>query len=141
LPYVVLGGLVVLLVLAVGTWVFDVPFRGSASTLALLSLLFIAGTLGQGLLISVIARNQMLATQMATLSSMLPSMLLSGFVFPIENMPAPLRAITHVIPARYLVDGLRGVLLRGNGLDVLWPDALALALFALVTIVLSTLRF
>lgn len=141
LPYVVLGALVVLLVLAAGTWVFDVPFRGSAATLALLALLFIVGMLGQGLLISVVARNQMLATQMATMSSMLPAMLLSGFVFPIENMPAPLQAITRLVPARYLVEGLRGVLLRGNGLDVLWPDALALGLFALVTIVLSTLRF
>lgn len=141
LPYVVLGALVVLLVLAAGTWVFDVPFRGSAATLALLALLFIVGMLGQGLLISVVARNQMLATQMATMSSMLPAMLLSGFVFPIENMPAPLQAITRFVPARYLVEGLRGVLLRGNGLDVLWPDALALGLFALVTIVLSTLRF
>ena len=141
LPYLVLGTLVVLLVLTVGTWVFDVPFRGSAVALAVLSFLFIAGMLGQGLLISVVARNQMVATQMATMSSMLPSMLLSGFVFPIENMPTVLQWITTVIPARYYVEGLRGVLLRGNDLSVLWPQALALAAFTLVMIAASTARF
>lgn len=141
LPYLVLGTLAVLLVLTVGMWVFDVPFRGSAPTLALLSFLFILGMLGQGLLISVITRNQMVATQAATMSSMLPSMLLSGFVFPIESMPAPLQAISRVIPARYYVSGLRGVLLRGNGLAELLPDVAALALFALLMLVLSTLRF
>jgi ABC-2 type transport system permease protein len=141
LPYVVLGALTVLMVLAVGNWVFDVPFRGSAGTLALLSILFMIGMLGQGLLLSVIARNQMLATQMAAMSSMLPSMLLSGFVFPIENMPLPLQYVSHVIPARYFVEGLRGVLLRGNGIAELWPQAVALAVFAVLMIALSTLRF
>lgn len=141
LPYLVLGTLVVLLVLAVGAWVFDVPFRGSPFALSVLSFLFLAGMLGQGLLISVVARNQMVATQMATMSSMLPSMLLSGFVFPIENMPQVLQWVTVVVPARYFVEGLRGVLLRGNDLSVLWPQALALAGFAFVALALSTARF
>ena len=140
-PYLVLGALAVLLVLAVGLWVFDVPFRGSAATLCLLSFLFLAGMLGQGLLISVVTRNQMVATQAATLSSMLPAILLSGFVFPIENMPVPLQVITRVIPSRYYIEGLRGVLLRGNGMEVLWPQALALAIFAFVMLAASTLRF
>lgn len=141
LPYLVLGTLAVLLVLAVGMWVFDVPFRGSAAALAVLSVLFITGMLGQGLLISVITRNQMVATQAAAMSSMLPSMLLSGFVFPIENMPTALQYITHVVPARYFVEGLRGVLLRGNGLEELWPQAAALAVFATLMIAISTARF
>lgn len=141
LPYLVLGSLAVLLVLAVGMWVFDVPFRGSAAALALLSFLFLAGMLGQGLFISVITRNQMVATQAAAMSSMLPSMLLSGFVFPIENMPTVLQWITTVIPARYYVEGLRGVLLRGNGIAELWPQMFALAAFALVMVVVSTARF
>ncbi len=141
LPYLVIGALAVLLVIAVGMWVFEVPFRGSPIALAVLSLLFLAGMLGQGLFISVITRNQMVATQAAALSSMLPSMLLSGFVFPIENMPLPLQYVTIVIPARYFVEGLRGVLLRGNGLEVLWPQALALLGFALVAMAASTARF
>lgn len=141
LPYLVLGALAVLLVLAVGGWVFDVPFRGSPVALAVLSLLFLAGMLGQGLLISVITRNQMVATQAATMSSMLPSLLLSGFVFPIENMPWVLQNLSRVVPARYFVAGLRGVLLRGNGLGELWPEAALLFLFAAIMVALATARF
>jgi ABC-2 type transport system permease protein len=141
LPYLVLGGLAVLLVTAVGGYVFDVPFRGSAPTLVLLSLLFLIGMLGQGLLISVATQNQMVATQVATMSSMLPSMLLSGFVFPLENMPMPLQLLSRVVPARYYVAGLRGVLLRGNGLAELWPEALLLAAFGVVMLSLAIARF
>ncbi|HEY6878999.1 MAG TPA: ABC transporter permease [Polyangiales bacterium] len=141
LPYLVLGMLAVLLVIAVGTWVFEVPFRGSPWALALLSLLFLIGMLGQGLLISVVTRNQMVATQVATMSSMLPSMLLSGFVFPIENMPTALRWISRVVPARYYVAGLRGVLLRGNGLGELWVEAVLLLAFGALMLALSTARF
>ncbi|MET0285932.1 MAG: ABC transporter permease [Polyangiales bacterium] len=141
LPYLLLGLLAVLLVIAAGGWVFDVPFRGSAPTLCLLSLLFLIGMLGLGLLISVVARNQMVATQLATMSSMLPSLLLSGFVFPIDNMPTALQWLSRAVPARYYVSGLRGVLLRGNGLGELWPEALMLGAFGLVMLALSTARF
>lgn len=141
LPYLVLGTLAVLLVTAVGGYVFDVPFRGSAPTLALLSLLFLIGMLGQGLLISVLTQNQMVATQVATMSSMLPSMLLSGFVFPIENMPQALQWLSRIVPARYYVTGLRGVLLRGNGIAELWSEALLLALFGILTLTVATARF
>jgi ABC-2 type transport system permease protein len=141
LPYLVLGALAVLLVIAVGGVTFDVPFRGSALTLIALSLLFLVGMLGQGLVISVLTKNQMVATQVATMSSMLPSMLLSGFVFPIENMPAPLQWLSRLVPARYYVAGLRGVLLRGNGLAELWPEALLLALFSAAMLTIATARF
>ncbi len=141
LPYLALGGIAVLLVLAVGAWVFEVPFRGSAATLAVLSFLFVTGMLGQGLLISVVARNQMVATQAATMSSMLPSLLLSGFIFPIENMPTVLQWASNAVPARYFMEGLRGVLLRGNTMRELWVEAVALTIFALVMIALSTARF
>jgi ABC-2 type transport system permease protein len=141
LPYLVLGMLAVLLVLAVGGFVFDVPFRGSAPTLFLFSLLFLLGMLGQGLLISVLTQNQMVATQVATMSSMLPSMLLSGFIFPIDNMPWPLKAVSSLVPARYFVAALRGVLLRGNGLSELWFEALALSAFGLLMLSLAIARF
>lgn len=141
LPYILLGTLAVLLVLAVGAWVFEIPFRGSASALALLSLLFLAGMLAQGLLVSVTSRTQMLATQLAAMSSLLPGVLLSGFVFPIENMPKLLQWFTLLIPARYYIEGLRGVLLRGNGLQELWPEALALGVFTILMIALGTASF
>lgn len=141
LPYLALGSVAVLLVLTAGAWVFDVPFRGDLGVLTVASLLFLVGMLGQGLLVSNVAKNQMVATQMATMTSMLPSMLLSGFMFPIENMPAPLRAISNVVPARYFIHALRGVLLRGNGWEEVGTDLVALAIFAFVVLGLGIARF
>lgn len=141
LPYLVLGMLGVLLVLVVGSFVFEVPVRGSVAALAVVSVLFVAGMLGQGLLISVVTRDQMVATQGATMSSMLPAMLLSGFVFPVENMPAVLRLVSRFVPARYFIQALRGILLKGNGFAELWAELLALTLFALLMVVMSTARF
>jgi ABC-2 type transport system permease protein len=141
LPYLGIGLLQVLLVLTAGAWIFDVPVRGSVVALGLGALLFLIGMLGQGLLISVVTRNQVVATQVATMTSVLPSMLLSGFIFPIANLPPPLKVVSMLIPARYFVSTLRGVLLRGNGVDVLWPQLLAMALFAAVMLTLATRRF
>jgi ABC-2 type transport system permease protein len=97
--------------------------------------------LGQGLLISVLAKNQLVATQAGALSSLLPSLLLSGMLVPIENMPLPLQALSRVIPARYLVHALRDVMLKGTGLAGLWTDALAMALFAAAVLAIATARF
>ena len=141
LPYLVMGVLQVLLVLAAGAWVFGMPARGSLGLLAFSSVLFMLGMLGQGLLISVLTRNQMVATQVSSLSSMLPSMLLSGFMFPIDNMPWLLRGVSHIVPASYYITILRGVLLKGNGLAELWTELLMLLAFAVVMIGISTARF
>jgi ABC-2 type transport system permease protein len=140
-PYLVLGMLELLLVVAFGAAVFDVPVRGSLTLFLVIGFFFVLAMLGQGLLISIVTRNQLVATQAGTLSSLLPSMLLSGMVFPIESMPWPLRLLSAVIPARYLVHALRGILLRGNGLAVLWPDLLAVALFAVAILAVSIARF
>ena len=141
LPYLVLGMVELLLIVAFGALVFDVPIRGSLALVMVFGLAFLAGMLGQGLFISVVSKSQMVATQAGALSAMLPSIILSGMIFPIENMPFALQQLSRVVPARYLVHGLRGVLLKGNGLDVLWPDLLALAIFAAVVIALATARF
>jgi ABC-2 type transport system permease protein len=141
LPYLGLGFLQLLLVLAAGTAIFDVPVRGSVLLVFVVGAAFLVGMLGQGLLISVLTRNQLVATQAATLSSMLPSILLSGMIFPIENMPLLLRAISHVVPARYLVHALRGIMLKGNGLEVLWSDLVGLVTFSVVVVALATARF
>lgn len=141
LPYLGIGLLQVLLVITVGAWVFDVPIRGNLGVLGLAALLFLIGMLGQGLLISVVTRNQVVATQLATMTSMLPSMLLSGFIFPIENLPLPLRLLSTLIPARYFVGTLRGVLLRGNGFAELWPQLVALTLFAALMLAAAMGRF
>ncbi len=141
LPYFTLGVIAELIVFVTGAWVFDVPMRGDPLVLALASLLFLLGMLGQGMLISIVAKNQMVATQMATMVSMLPSMLLSGFMFPIENMPLPLQVISNVVPARYFIHTLRGVLLRGNGSGEVWFDLVMLGGFALVMFTIATKRF
>jgi ABC-2 type transport system permease protein len=141
LPYLVLGMLELELVLAFGAVAFELPILGSVPLVFFLGLFFLVGMLGQGLLISVIARNQLVATQAGALSALLPSMLLSGMLFPLENMPLPLRLLSRVVPARYFVHALRGVLLKGNGLGVLWPDLIALAAFAVLVIALATTRF
>jgi ABC-2 type transport system permease protein len=141
LPYLALGMIQLLLVVAVGAGIFDVPLRGSLVLLLFAGLLFLTGMLGQGLLISVITRDQLVATQAGTLSSLLPSLLLSGMLFPIENMPRILQWVAAVVPARYLVHALRGILLKGNGLALLWPDLVGLAAFALLVLTVSVKRF
>jgi ABC-2 type transport system permease protein len=141
LPYLALGMLQLLLVVAVGATAFDVPIRGSLALLFVCGLLFLCGMLGQGLFISVVAKNQLVATQAGVLSSLLPSLLLSGMLFPIENMPRPLQLLSSAIPARYLVHALRGLLLKGSGLALLWPDLVALAVFAVAILAVATARF
>jgi ABC-2 type transport system permease protein len=131
----------VLLVLCVGAWLFGVPIEGSLGLLFGAALLFLLGMLGQGLLVSVVTRNQQLATLIGMLSSLLPTLLLSGFIFPIENMPWLLQLISAVVPGRYFIVILRGILLKGNGMSVLWPQLLALGLFAAIMIAMSTARF
>ncbi len=140
-PYIGVGMVQVLLVVTLGTWLFNVPIRGSAWLLFGSAFLFLVGMLGQGLLISVVTRNQQVATQIGVISSMLPTMLLSGFMFPVENMPSPLRFIAALLPSRYFITVLRGIMLKGSGFEVLWPNLLAMAAFGAVMIGLSSLRF
>ena len=141
LPYIALGCLAVLLVLAVGAWTFDVPIRGSLFALAAAALLFIIGMLAQGLFVSVVTKNQMVATQVGTLTSLLPIQILSGFVFPVANMPRPLQAIAQIMPATHFIASLRGILLRGNGFQEQWSHLLALLAFALVMVLTTAAKF
>ncbi|MBW2523790.1 MAG: ABC transporter permease [Deltaproteobacteria bacterium] len=141
LPYVGIGLVQTLLVLTVGAWLFDVPVVGSLWLLFGAALLFLTGMLGQGMLISVVTKNQQVATQIGMVSSMLPTLLLSGFLFPVENMPAFLQVLSMAIPGRYFIVVLRGILLKGNGVAVLWPQLGALAIFAVIMIGLCTARF
>jgi ABC-2 type transport system permease protein len=141
LPYLGIGIVQLLLVLLASRLIFHVPMRGSPVLLGALSLLFLIGMLGQGLLLSIATKSQMLATQAGIMTTMLPSMLLSGFMYPIENMPRALQLIAAAIPARYFIDGLRGVLLKGNGLGELWPQLGCLALFASLMLCAAAAKF
>jgi ABC-2 type transport system permease protein len=141
LPYLVLGMLQLLLVITLGAVVFEVPIRGNLGVLFLAGFLFLAGMLGQGLLISVVARNQLVATQAGALSSLLPSLFLSGMLVPIENMPSIIQALSTVIPARYLVHALRTLMLKGGGFSVVAFDLAALLVFAVAVLALATVKF
>lgn len=140
-PYFVIGMLDVLIAVLMAVYLFDVPLRGSVWLLFAMAALFIVGTLAQGILISTVAKQQLLASQLAMVSTFLPAFLLSGFMFAISNMPAPVQVITHIIPARYFVALVKGIYLRGVGLETMWRDALFLLLFAVVVMALAVARF
>lgn len=141
LPYFGLGMLDVLLAVLMGEFLFDVPLRGSVPLLFAMAALFLVGALALGMLISIVARTQLLASQLAMILTFLPSFLLSGFMYAIANMPPPIQVMTHVVPARYFVALLKGIYLKGIGLDVLWLEAILLALFGAVMIALANVRF
>jgi ABC-2 type transport system permease protein len=140
-PFAVIGIIQVFLVTGVTVFGFGVPLRGSFLVLLGLSALFILSTLGLGLLISTIVQNQQQAMMTAGLGMMMPMILLSGLIFPIDNMPAPIQTFTYLIPLRYYAEVIRGVFLRGSGLDVLWPQALALLGMGLAIMTVASLRF
>jgi ABC-2 type transport system permease protein len=141
LPYVGLGFMAVLLVLAVGAWVFGVPIHGSLIALTLSSLLFLVGMLAQGLFISVLTKNQMVATQIGTLTSLLPVQILSGFIYPVSNMPRILQGLAQVLPATHFIAILRGILLRDNGFREQAEHLLSLFAFAVVMVCVTALKF
>ncbi|MBW2092097.1 MAG: ABC transporter permease [Deltaproteobacteria bacterium] len=141
LPYLGLGLIEITLVVAAAVLIFKVPFNGSYLNLFLVSLIFMIGTLGWGLLISTIARNQLEASQMVILSAFLPSFLLSGFIYPIENMPVALQVITYIVPARYFVEVAKGLFLKGVGLEVLWPQIVFLIIYSLVVLNVARKKF
>jgi ABC-2 type transport system permease protein len=140
LPFVMISYVDVLLVTAVGVNWFHIPIQGSFSLLLYGAGLYLMSTIGVGLFISTISRTQ----QQALMSSFffyLPAVLLSGFMFPIANMPEPAQWVTYLNPLRYFLEIIRGIFLKGSGLDVLWPQFVALAILGVVLLTLSSLRF
>jgi ABC-2 type transport system permease protein len=132
IPYFILGMGGLLLSVAMTVFLFDVPLRGSLWVLLAASALFLLAALGMGLLISTVAKNQFIAGQVAILATFLPAFILSGFIFDIGSMPAPIRLLTHVIAARYFVAILQTVFLAGNVWQVILANALALVLIAIL---------
>lgn len=139
-PYALIGFVETLIVLCVMIFVFGVPIRGDLFVLLGLSLLFLFTALGLGLLVSTIAATQLQAIQIAFLI-MMPSILLSGFVFPREAMPAPIRPVTYIIPATYFIEILRGVILRDATLAELMPNVIGLTCCCVAILGLSVVRF
>jgi ABC-2 type transport system permease protein len=138
IPYFGLGYLDLLMVYLMGHYVFQVPFRGSLLLMFLAASVFLVGALSLGFLISVVASNQYYATQLALLGTFLPSFLLSGFVFPIGNMPDWLSPLTHLVPARHLVFVLRAIYLKAGGIEVIAGPTLILVIFGLAVTFLAS---
>ncbi|HOF87370.1 MAG TPA: ABC transporter permease [Armatimonadota bacterium] len=140
-PYVLIAFGDVLLVMAVSAVVFHVPLVGSPALVLALAGIFVIAALGIGLLISTVAPTQQVAMVAAVMATQLPTVLLSGFIFPISSMPQAVQLLTALIPATHFIRILRGIFLKGNTLAILWQPALVLAVIAVAMVLLSANRF
>jgi ABC-type multidrug transport system, permease component len=139
-PYIFIGAIQVSIILGLGYWLFDVPFNGGLSQLAIATLLFICASLVLGLVISTIAKNQLQSMQM-TIFILLPSILLSGFMFPYEGMPLAAQYISEALPATHFIRLIRGVVLRDVAVVEMSFDMLWLIGFTCVGLLVAALRF
>ena len=137
LAYFAVGLVDAAIAFLVGIFVFNVPFRGSLLLLAISICVFLFGALFWGIFVSAAAKTQLQAYQMGLMSSFLP-FLLSGFIYSIENMPLAIQVITHIIPARYVVTILKGIFLKGVGLNVLWGELALLVLYGVIVFLAAT---
>src|SRR4030042_2370449 len=140
LPFAVIGFLDVVIIALIGIFWFEVPLRGNPFILLLGTLLFLMSSVSIGLFISTVSSTQQ-QSQISTFFFTMPAFILSGFAFPLENMPEWIQTLTYVNPLRYFLVIIRGVFLKGIGLDILWPQMLALAILGTLMILLSSLRF
>jgi len=130
IPYFAIGMIDLSLSVAMGKLLFAVPLRGNGLLLFSLASLFLLGAICQGVVVSIITKNQLLSSQISIILSYLPTFILSGFIYPISNMPKFIQAITYVVPGRYFVAILKGIYSKGIGMEILWIDALLLAVYA-----------
>jgi ABC-2 type transport system permease protein len=140
IPYFVIGMFDVLLSVLMGEFLFAVPLRGSITLLFGMAAVFLAGSLALGMLISIITRSQLLASQLAMVLTFLPAFLLSGFMYDIANMPRAVQVITYLVPARYFVSLLKGIYLKGVGLETMAFEAALLTVFAMAMIAIALLK-
>jgi ABC-2 type transport system permease protein len=140
-PYAIISLVSAHLVLGLGWALFGVAVKGSYPLLLLTMVLFLVGGLGQGLLISTVARTQIVAFLFSVLTTFLPTFILSGFVFPIRNMPPFIQAVTYLVPARYFLSALRAIVIKGVGVAAFWDQALFLAGFAVLSVGASVALF
>jgi ABC-2 type transport system permease protein len=141
LPYFAVGMLDVLIAVGMGEFLFQVPLRGSVALLFGMAAVFLAGALSMGMVISIVTKSQLLASQLAMVLTFLPSFLLSGFMYNIGNMPKSIQVVTHIIPSRYFVTLLKGIYLKGAGLSVLLGEAALLTAFGVTMVLLASRKF
>ena len=141
LPYFAIGMLDVLLAVVMGQFLFRVPLRGNVALLFAMAAIFLAGALSLGMVISIVTKSQLLASQLAMVLTFLPSFLLSGFMYAISNMPHAIQFVTYLIPARYFVALLKGIYLKGIGLEILALEAGLLTVFGAAMVLFANLKF
>ncbi len=141
IPYAIASFLGVLLIIPAGIYGFGVPLRGNLLVLFFYIFIFLAAILAMGLTFSTVAKTQQQAMLMTTSATLLPAILLSGFVFPVETMPWILQLISNLVPAKYFLVALRGIFLKGVGLEILWPQLVSLILFASFFATIAVIRF
>ncbi len=139
-PYFGIGMLDVVLAVLMGQYLFEVPLRGNAALIFGAAAIFLAGSLTMGMLISIVTRSQLLASQLAMVLTFLPSFLLSGFMYAIANMPAAIQGITYLVPSRYFVAILKNIYLKGAGIPILISEAGILLVFAVVLIAVANVK-
>lgn len=140
IPYYLIALASALIILLLAMVLFGLPMRGSWIVLLGTISLYLVGALGLGLLVSSIADTQQVAFQVAVLASFLPTLMLSGFIFPIASMPPFLQFVTHIVPARYFIIALRAIVLKGVGLSVIWPQLASLVVYSAAVLLLASLR-
>jgi ABC-2 type transport system permease protein len=131
IPYCAIGMINITILLLASRFIFEIPVWGSIPLLYLFALIFTIGVMGLGIFISGVAKRQVLATQLAIITTLLPANLLSGFIFPIRNMPLILQGVSYLVPARYLIHALKGIVLKGIGISILYPSLILLTAFAI----------
>jgi len=137
MPYFAVGMADVALAVIMGRFVFDVPLRGNAALLFAIASIFLGGVLFFGMMLSIVLKSQVLANQLALFATYLPTLMLSGFVFSIHNMPPPIQVITYIVPARYFIAAMRGIFLKGIGLEILGLNVLLLMLYTALMVLLA----
>lgn len=140
-PYFVIGMCDVTLAVLMGEFVFHVPLRGNVALLFGTSVIFLIGALSMGILVSIVTKSQLLSSQIAIVATFLPAFLLSGFIFTIANMPQAIQMVTYLVPARYFVAILKGIYLKGVGLEILAGQTGFLMIYAFVMVLLANLKF
>jgi ABC-2 type transport system permease protein len=141
IPYIFIGMFDVICALVIGYFIFNIPFRGSFLELCMVSVFFLIGSSSLGILISTISRVQVVSLQLAIVITYLPTLILSDFIFPIKNMPLIIQIITYIIPAKYMIVVLKGIILKGVGYPVLYTQILFLIIFCIIVVALSIKKF
>jgi ABC-2 type transport system permease protein len=140
IPYFVIGIVDVLIAVVMGEFVFHVPLRGNVALLFGSASIFLVGALAMGTVISIVTKNQLLSSQVAMVSTFLPSFLLSGFIFTIANMPQAIQIVTYAVPARYFITILKDIYLKGVGLEILWLQIVFLAIYGAAMVALANMK-